>query len=486
MMLVGAILIPWLIGFLILKRLTKHTALLNPFGLALAIGPAVGLAIISLILFVSLLLTNGKGIIVSNLVIGLLFALLVWLELKEVPWIGMPSKSAKYFQEKMQQLIKPFSSKQPSRIVFFLFTIAAFGLLIATLVYYLRYYISYCSWNIFGGWDAQYLWNYKARFLSRDPLYWRNMFSPVMAQWLLPDYPLLLPGSVAWGWNFTAHEMLIWPAVISLLFFLSLCFLVIWYLFAYVSAFSAFVAGSFLLTVHAYQFWSTTQYADIPFALFVTAATLLLICALRHRELKLFFLTGFLTGCAIWTKNEGIFFSLWLFTFFILTFSRASQIPASKKKSAFLLFLLGYLIPFLCFLIIKTTLGGAGIYMCSGRSAADYGHLITNLNRTKLIVISFLVLKWNSAQWLGLWACFYLAFLAVGRRLFQAYRWIIPGMVFCLEAGYFLVYQITPIELPFHISTSLLRLLLHSGVLALIFIFEVFNPKDCFAIKYTK
>ena len=351
--------------------------------------------------------------------------------------------------------------------------IATFILFAASLGYFLNYFIQRSCENPIGGWDARYLWNTKALFYFRTPKYWANMFAPVISSSILPDYPHLLPGTVAWGWNWLHSEMLIWPITVSFVFSLSTCFMILWYLANRAALWVGFLAASFFLMVPCYQFWSTTQYADIPLCFFITAGVLLLTTAMQEKNNRILLVSGLLTGCAFWTKNEGILFTAWiiLVASLLLAFKKREQ--KKDKVRAFTFFIAGLLLPLLTTIYLKMMYGGGGIYLGSTRSAGEYVKLLANFDRTKFVTGCFLIYKTTFSQWKGLWILFYLAIILGGKQTIKNYRWIIALMVILMDLGYFLVFHITPLEIKFHIQTSLLRLLQHHGALALIFAVEV-------------
>jgi hypothetical protein len=189
-------------------------------------------------------------------------------------------------------------------------TLGAFSFFLFFLIHYVRYFLGQTTWNVIGGWDARYFWNLKAVFLFRDPAQWKGMFAPPL-YWSHPDYPLLVPGAAAWQWNFLGAETAAGPVLVDFVFFVSLCLLVLWYLTASASLWAGLLAAGFLLSVPAYHFWSTTQYADVPFCYFATAAGLLAVCARRSGAPGAFFLAGLLAALGAWTKNEGLFLAIW-------------------------------------------------------------------------------------------------------------------------------------------------------------------------------
>ncbi len=326
-------------------------------------------------------------------------------------------------------------------------------------------------WNIYGGWDAQYFWNLKAKFMYRQPAEWQGLFSSVL-DWAHPDYPLLLPGAIAAGWHAAGNELLIWPPAIDLLFVLSFCFLIVWYLGTQASWTVAFLAGSYFLTVPMYRFWSTTQYADIPLGFFFSGAAVFLICARRFSSLRLFFLSGICTGLAAWTKNEGLFFIGWmllLLSGLLIT----QKNPWKVKQKTLLIFLLGLAAGLSATGFAKMFLGlEGGEYLGSGRSLPEYWNALwADPEKTRIISMSFLAFK-ASGQWLGLWLLASAALVLSGPHTWKKYRWIFPALILMIETGYFVVLHWAPSEIRFQISVSLLRLLLHTGGLAVLFLFE--------------
>ncbi|MFZ5801924.1 MAG: hypothetical protein ACOY3K_02270 [Candidatus Omnitrophota bacterium] len=343
--------------------------------------------------------------------------------------------------------------------------------------HYLEYFLGKISWNIFGGWDARYFWNLKAKFLFRDPALWRGMFSPIL-DWAHPDYPLFLPGSIAWGWNLLGEEFLIWPAVVDLVFFISLLLLLLWYAGSFHSWTTAWIAGSFLLSIPNYAFWSTTQYADIPLAFLFTAAALFASLGLRRNSPSLFWVAGLFAGLSAWMKNEGLFFIGWLGFLIVLHRLIHRDVAWKHKLSTLFQYGLGTLLGLAAVLYAKCCLGLAGgEYLGSGRGFQDYWQAIfSSSEKTKFIALCFWVFKISFSQWSLLWILFLMSPILWGHRLFQDSRWFFPLLVLLIEFGYFVILHVAPSEISFQIRISLHRLLLHTGVLALISIVELAGP----------
>jgi len=332
--------------------------------------------------------------------------------------------------------------------------------------------------NFLGGWDARYFWNLKARFYFRDPASWQNMFSPFLNAWGHPDYPLLLPGTVAWGWIAAGKEYFLWPMTVGFLFSISLLLLVFWYLYSFISLPAALAGSSFLMFVPAFRFWATTQYADIPLAFFFTASGLLLQVFLTSRDRSILLLSGILAGLSIWMKDEGYLFCVLLSAITAAMVFRLKE-SGKQRASLFVLFGASLALMALASIIIKGTLGtSGGQYVGSGRSIHDFfGLLFGSLEKSRFIASAFAMFLANQNQWHGLWAIFLAALVLPGRRILENYNWIPVALVLGTLGGYFAVMHVTPHDLRFQIETALLRLILHTAPLALVSALQVLLEK---------
>ena len=88
-----------------------------------------------------------------------------------------------------------------------LVTAAAATLLIATAATAAASFVSASAVYPHGEWDAWAQWNLRARFFARGLAdgAWRDAFAPVLA-WSHPDYPPLVPSSIARLWIYAGRE----------------------------------------------------------------------------------------------------------------------------------------------------------------------------------------------------------------------------------------------------------------------------------------
>jgi hypothetical protein len=156
-----------------------------------------------------------------------------------------------------------------------------------------------------GEWDAWSIWNLRAKFLALGGDHWRDGFSTLIA-WSHPDYPLLVPASIAQVWQAAGGDSPVAPILVQGI----LLFACAGLLYAGVEILrgrtQAALALLALLGASTFARNGAAQYADIPLSFFILAAALLMI--LEERFSTAGVLAGLSLGFAAWTKNEGLLF----------------------------------------------------------------------------------------------------------------------------------------------------------------------------------
>jgi len=466
------LLISYLIGFLLMHLGVSHLPLKHKPILSFAVAGPLGFGIISLGIFGGYALHAPNGML-------LLFTALILL----IAWLLQKT----FFSAAAENPFSFFSFMRPPLFLardqrpFFILRLLCVIVFLFSLGIYLKSFLSITCLAPNGDWDARLFWNVKAKFYLRQPEVWSLMFSNVIS-WSHPDYPLLVPGTVAWGWNWAGHETLLWPALAAMVFSLSIVALVIWHLSVTRNFETGLIAGSFLLSIEFFQTWSASQYADIPQAFFFLAAALFLMHALKIKLSRLFLLAGVMTGFAAWTKNEGLFFVAWLWLTALLYRTKTWLASASERRE--LIFLLLGLLPALTAIcLLKGIYAPHGDYLGSKRTLHDYAHLLfQSPENTRIIFAALKSYTFQTAEWRYLW---HLGAAAIGVNLVRALHrkcwdetWIPVLLSVLILAGYVLVIHVTPHPVSWQIKASLTRLLMHTVPLVLIFAFEVLAPEN--------
>ena len=320
------------------------------------------------------------------------------------------------------------------------------------------------------GWDAFAIWNLHARFLFIDNTHWRDGFTSVLP-WSHPDYPLLLPASVAHFWSYLGSEAPAVPAAIGVAF----TFATVGTLYAGLALLRggthAALAAIFLLSTPSFVEEGTWQYADVPLSFFFLA-TITLLCL--HDEIfeagrapvwGLLFVAGTSAGLAAWTKNEGILFVAALLLARQWTFVRlAKKKPVAKKPfmRQTAPFLAGILPVFLVILAFKHWVAPPGDL---------FSDLHSILQRLLEPLRYWAVFNWYGKEflrfgnWLLIPGTLLLATLCYGScKIFghsKSTSWRVSSLALVWTlAGYALIYLITPYDIYWHLRFSLGRLFL--------------------------
>lgn len=310
-----------------------------------------------------------------------------------------------------------------------------------------------------GEWDAWAIWNLHARFLHRGPgAHWRDGFVPALA-WSSPDYPLLLPASVARVWLYMGTESRLAPIAIAALFKYAVVGMMVGSLAAYGRRWAGLCAAAIVLSSGGFNFWAAAQIADIPLAAFVLGATVLLahLAEGPSRSPWIAVLLGFCAGAAAWTKNEGVVFavSALLVAAIVLLHRRAGAGAVAALFS-------GLALPGLVWWYFKANVATASPVVPSTRSA--WG-LALDAPRHLSIVRAFLdeLWAWNTRRPVGLLP--FVGAYTLGATLVSGVRVaaLIAGIpLVTLLCSYYVVYVLSPAaDLSWHIGTSLTRILVH-------------------------
>jgi hypothetical protein len=216
-----------------------------------------------------------------------------------------------------------------------------------------------------------------------------------------------------------------------------------------------------LLGTPSYLYWAATHYADIPLSFFFlgTLALIAIHCESvpESRDRRLLALAGFLAGCAGWTKNEGILFLIAVAIALLSPVLHYGSDALTRLKA----FGSGAALPVLVILAFKLTSNVSNYVVAYNEGKFQK---MFDLDRHYMIwdylaknIFSFGA--WSISPFIPLIA--FILLTGVHRSIFANYEWrIIVTILVIVCAGYYLVYLTTPLDLKWHLESSLDRLLL--------------------------
>ena len=277
-------LLPALAGILIIHLFWKErNAIAMLFKMCL--GAGLGLGINSLLYFVCLLSEmEQQGIFAIQFILLILLVAITVLQENRTHWIN-------------------FKIPIPSRLQLVLLCA-----LFAAVVFSGLIFINLTSARPQGARDAWSIWNRAARFIYRDSENWSATISPELYWATHPDYPLLVPLNVAWGWERVKTETQRVPMMQSAIF----TFASIGLLFSSVALMrtmgQASLAPLILMGTPTLLDAGYAQISDILLSFFILATCTLMYLYFTHEKTALLMLSGLTAGLAAWTKNEGLLF----------------------------------------------------------------------------------------------------------------------------------------------------------------------------------
>jgi hypothetical protein len=353
----------------------------------------------------------------------------------------------------------------------------------ATLICVLARFILFSVKCPHGNYDAWGIWNMRARFLFRGGSHWADAFliNHVRPDWSHPDYPLLLPNTVARFWYHMGFETTLVPVLVAMLFTFATVGLLLSAVALLRSPSQGLLAGVVLLGTSFFIDLGNCQYADVPLSFFMLAA-LVLIC-LHDRfspgDGRLLVLAGTMTGFAAWTKNEGLLFLLAVGT--ARPFLSAWMHGWRRSAWEQLAFGAGLLPLAVLLILFKTQLAPPNDLLIGQNVTATLAR-ITDTQRYLMIGAAV----GRELRHIGPWALAVLGgyFLLVRRasrssHVRSAFPLLVLGLMF---VGYMVIYLTTPRRLAWHLATSLDRLLMHLWPIALLnYFLLVRTPEEALA-----
>lgn len=331
------------------------------------------------------------------------------------------------------------------------------------------YSFAYATAMPLAGWDALFIWFVKARaFFLDGSVEAAFLTDPVYAQ-SHPDYPLLVPLAVSWVYTAigAAQEeagKIIYP----------LQFAAMLALFHYGSRrlagsrtigllFTALLALTPVVLVHAagfpvlvdasYTGKDMTGYADLALSAYFLGAGVFTVLYAREGRGPFAYLAAMMLAMGAWTKNEGLTFAL--LGFIALAF--AALLKEKKDLRTLALCLAPLVLFILPWSVYKALLGLGNEYVESMGLFA----FISNLPRLGQIIPYFVDFMFFKPGVTGLtWWAYAVSAVLGARAVFKgktlALHWLILGQF----GVYVFVYIITPVDLKWHLSTSVDRLVM--------------------------
>jgi len=351
----------------------------------------------------------------------------------------------------------PLSADPADRTVLYTGLLALFGLLLICVGTFASLSLN----KPHGGWDGWAIWNLRARFFFRGAAYWHDAFSTWL-YWSHPDYPLMLPISIARSWLITGGETVMIPIFIAGLFTFGSVGLLFAGLAASKSWLQGMIAGAVLLATPNYIAHGASQYADMPLAFCFLAFAV--VCTLRSQMPTLGHLVilGFLAALGAWIKNEGLLFFLIASAGVILVLWLGNTERRWKEIAAFVA---GALPIALILFHFKTQIAPeSDLPLLQDHNGLVLLAKLYDRERHWLIVKTLFAKSLSFGLWpVSVPVVLAIYFYLVGKapvNFTDRFTIVVPVLLGMMLIGYYLIYLITPFDLAWHLKNSADRLLL--------------------------
>ena len=305
-----------------------------------------------------------------------------------------------------------------------------------------------------GEWDAWAIWNLRARFLFRDVNAWTNAFDIV---WSQPDYPLLLPASVARVWAYAGYETTIGPFVIAVALASATVVLVMAALDLRHQR--SWMAGAILLGGSAFIAQVPAQCADVPLAAFMLA-TLAVVCGHgtllteRPHPHAAAWVAGAMSALTAWTKNEGLVLELMMMVVVTIVMVRRGAMRQLAWWAA------GGAPVIIAIAWLKLT-SGTNSSLVEGQTIGLFLDRLADVDRH---VLAATLMGQHLRDWGGTLTTALIPALGIPAVLVALVRGtsamrLAVSVVALMLSAYYAVYVTTRFDIRWHVETSFVRLL---------------------------
>jgi hypothetical protein len=460
---IGALAVSFLIstamGTLLLWIAWPDEAARRPWPLLVALGAGLGAGLSAVLLFLWMLAFGPtRGFALAEA--GLLMVVVVMAFLRGRGVSAEPSPAR-----------RPGSSR--------LLTLLGMGFLV-TLCAAAAAFASTLRQHPHGQWDAWMNWDLRARMFFRGGEAWRNAFSGTFP-WSHPDYPVLVPSLVARSWLYAGAETLLGPALVAATFTFAAVALLVSALAVLRSWSQGLLAGMILLSTPFFIMHGTSLYADVPLAFFFLATVVCLALDARHGDATSRFavLAGVAAGLAMWTKNEGVLFTLAVGAGLLVAGGRTEWAATRRRLRGFGSGLIPLLLLVASFKVAfappNDLLSTLDIQRTFGRLTSAHRYYLV-IQAYTIHIASFGGNGFGSAVWVLI---AYLLGLGVsGTEVSRRWVRIAAVAMILLLAGHFMVFISMADELARLLDSSLDRLLLQIWPSALLLFFMLVRTPE--------
>ncbi|MCC7201188.1 MAG: hypothetical protein IT393_00755 [Nitrospirae bacterium] len=320
--------------------------------------------------------------------------------------------------------------------------------------------------------DAFVIWNMRARTLFSDGMLSMSAFGPRFNH---VDYPLLLPLSIARLWSYYGNATPLVPIGVAL-FFTGSTLLLLYGAIGYLrDKGHAALALCMLLAVPFFIYQGASQYADTALGFYFLLTIVLLAIAERNTSIRYrcLFFAGMAASFSAWTKNEGLMFLVLLVLSRLPVFSGRDAMRKALRET--LVIVCGGL-PVLAVLFYFKIFVGTSNDVVTLAHVASSGMLVLNHER-HISVLKALASRVYAGWFIaGAGLLFYALFARISFGNERTLIYFMIRLLCLIFLGYYTIYLITPHEIPWHVASSVNRLIVQLWPMIIFLYFLMIAP----------
>lgn len=314
--------------------------------------------------------------------------------------------------------------------------------------------------------DAVATWSLKAKILYHETVRETNYFFEQSKSFSHPDYPLLVPFIQVYIYALLGYVDDRLVKIIFPVFFVCLLASVYSIQRVYYSRMHSLVFTAVLASLPPLLTEAVSGYADVPLSFFYFLMAGYLYLWVKDGKLTYLILSALFTGCAIFTKSEGL--GLYLINLIVLVIFTISKF---KKETITQLFIyIGLTITTIfCWFIFQTK----GLVTQENYfSQLTLENIIKNIDRVPIILQAFVKEFVNLKRWNIVWIALLLSTILSFSNVFKKPIVYLILLFVLHPVMYLIVYIITPWQILPLLDCTLTRNLIHITPLAVYLISE--------------
>jgi hypothetical protein len=273
------------------------------------------------------------------------------------------------------------------------------------------------------------------------------------------EYPLLIPLAETLFYTFLGSLNDLLAKIIFPLYFAALLTISYSVSRRFLNRKAALFFTFLLATIPQVTDFATNGYADIPFAFYCSVSFFYLYLWLKKNDNPLLALSFIFSVCAIWTKAEGLLFTLIYAAVIIACMAKEKRLRLSGVI---------YALISLCAVIVYVlglarAIGLAVNSDFTGTQVSPASKIMTGFNRIPAILYEYQIQFFGPKKWNMIWILFIAGFIIGFKKIFSKEIFPVTLTILLVLSGYSVVYMLSsaPQGFGWHLSTSGSRLFIH-------------------------